>query len=361
MLPHLLYWILKFLFFLLHYSAKRFGLSSDFWKRRNASDHILVFSEPMHGLYHPRSRRGNFHFIHSQKQLSPPIVISVELSKTFVSMYPSCAVKNMLVPYPNTHGSWFNGNFQKQATTKLQSLNLTVLNSEYALDAEKVIGGRPIAQYYSAGNHGTCTKLRRALKQDYEACSNSYQGMRKLDVMHYSMGMQISTFCSCPGGDSPSAKRMFDSLIGGCIPLILSEDFVWPFTTEFDKELQLNPSEFSIQLNATEYDDVLLDERSCQPLNPKRPGMQAELALISAEEVARLRRGVKKAHELYSWYSFRSDLPENPLQEGVLPDGGAAHFVVKELGKRALGKRWPACEQELKSSVIREEPRQFKC
>ena len=63
-----------------------FGLTSKYWQRRNGSDHILVMSEPLHGLYHPRSRRGNFHFIHSQKQLTPPIIISVELSATFVKM-----------------------------------------------------------------------------------------------------------------------------------------------------------------------------------------------------------------------------------------------------------------------------------
>jgi hypothetical protein len=63
-----------------------FGLTSKYWQRRNGSDHILVMSEPLHGLNHPRSKRGNYHFIHSQKQLTPPIVVSVELSTTFVEM-----------------------------------------------------------------------------------------------------------------------------------------------------------------------------------------------------------------------------------------------------------------------------------
>jgi hypothetical protein len=45
-----------------------FGLTAEYWKRRKGADHILVFSEPMHGLWHPRSRRGNYHFVNDQKQ-----------------------------------------------------------------------------------------------------------------------------------------------------------------------------------------------------------------------------------------------------------------------------------------------------
>lgn len=33
---------------------KHFGLTSKYWKQRGGSDHILVFSEPMHGTWHPR-------------------------------------------------------------------------------------------------------------------------------------------------------------------------------------------------------------------------------------------------------------------------------------------------------------------
>lgn len=65
---------------------KTFGLTSKYWRRRNGADHIVVMSEPLHGYSHPRNRRGNYHYLHSQKQLSPPIVISIELSTTFMEM-----------------------------------------------------------------------------------------------------------------------------------------------------------------------------------------------------------------------------------------------------------------------------------
>ena len=73
---------------------KMFGLTSMYWRRRNGSDHILVMSEPLHGLSHPRNKRGNYHYIHSQRQLTPPIIISIELSKTFVEMVMNKNVNN---------------------------------------------------------------------------------------------------------------------------------------------------------------------------------------------------------------------------------------------------------------------------
>jgi len=329
-----------------------FGLTSKYWKQRGGADHILVFSEPMHGLYHPKSRRGNFHFIHTQKQLTPPIVISVELSTTFVQQYPKCAAKNILMPYPNTDGEWFNGVFESQASGMAKEL--TVETSSAALAVEKELAksspdARPVSQFYSAGNHGTCTRLRRAMQQDYRKCSPAHKVIsEQLQAKHFAHGMHLSTFCPCPGGDSPSAKRHYDSLIAGCIPIILSHDFVWPFTNEFDKTIGLDPNEFSLRLEATDFQDPLLDQSTCQPLNNTRPGLQSFIDSISKDEITRLRDGVKRARELYTWYEFDASIGTNPLKDGVLPTGGAAHQLVAMLAERARGKMWPDCEIELK-------------
>jgi hypothetical protein len=346
---------------------KHFGLTSKYWKRRGGSDHILVFSEPMHGLYHPRSKRGNFHFIHSQKQLKPPIVISVELSTTFIRMYPKCAAKNILVPYPNTDGNWFNGAYEKQAEELRETANVTTVDSSVALPAERELAAtslsdaRPVAQFYSAGNHGTCSKLRKAMQQDYRKCSSSFPALsKKLHATNYALGMRFSTFCPCPGGDSPSAKRHYDALIAECIPIILSSDFVWPFTNEFDPDIGLDPSEFSLRLKAQDYDTALLNSTTCQPIDESRPGFQVYLESISVEEIQRVREGVEKARKLYAWYKYDSDLPENPLREGILPDGGTAHEIVKMLADRAAGAKWPACEEEL-THDHGPDARQFNC
>jgi Exostosin family len=218
-----------------------------------------------------------------------------------------------------------------------------------------------LAQYYSAGNHGTCRKLRKAMQSDYVNCAPSHKELKDtLKNPQFSVGMRLTTFCPAPGGDSPSAKRMFDALIAGCIPVILSEDFVWPSTKEFDPQLKLDPSDFSIRLNATDFDEPLLDSSNCQPLNESKPGLQAFFESISNPELDRLRQGVQKAGKLYSWYKESEHLPANPLKERVLPDGGAAFFVVQALSERSEGQRWPACAEELKLPRG-PDPMQFKC
>ena len=340
-----------------------FGLTSKYWKRRGGSDHILVFSEPMHGLSHPRSRRGNFHFVNTQKQLKPPIVISVELSTTFVQQYPKCAAKNILMPYPNTDGRWFNGKMDQETSEMLATANITVSSSAAALAAEKAQSkeGRPIAQFYSAGNHGTCRNLRKAMTEDYRSCSPSYTVYKEsFPSANHAHGMRLSTLCPCPGGDSPSAKRMFDSIIAGCIPVILSKDFVWPFTSEFDPSISLDPNEFSLRLEASDYEVPQLDAKTCNPLNETKPGLQKEFEAMPTQYIQRLRQGIARARHLYSWYDFSRSIPDNPLRENVLPTGGAAHALVAALGERAAGAFWSACEEELKSDRG-PDARQFLC
>jgi hypothetical protein len=338
-----------------------FGLTSKYWSRRSGSDHILVFGEPLHGLSHTKSKKGNFHFIHSQKQLTPPIVISVELSTTFVEMYPNCARKNILMPYPNTDGEWFNGKLNQEMSRNLEKAGLDATKSDAALPTEKLRAlrnetARPLAQYYSGGNHGSCAPLRRAMKRDFD-CTPSGKISPKI-AKSWSLAYRAATFCPCPGGDSPSAKRMFDALLAGCIPIILSQDFVWPFTNEFDPPRSLDPSDFSIRLQASDYLQPHADEE-CTWKN-QSGSLHAKLESIDAAEIQRLRQGVERVRDLYAYYRTSEDLPNNPLKEGILPDGGAAHALVAALAERASGAYWPACQAELQSSSYKNVNR-FKC
>lgn len=422
---------------------RTFGLTSKYWQRRGGSDHIMVFSEPLHGLWHPRWKRGNYHFIRSQYQLRPPIVISVELSTTFVDMYPHCAKKNILMPYPNTDGRWFNGVLNEEAMAALvemgihnASTSMAALSSEVELERRALqsttsftleAGGdgtatdairfehrrvdtrfqpRVMGQFYQGGNHGECTTLRKSMKNDFY-CTPSGKLASQHKMKNYAYGYRQSTFCPCPGGDSPSAKRMYDALLAGCIPVILSHDFVWPFTTEFDrtsahvpvrtppsstttvgttgdgrndgtrtvrlvdddgshnKIVVLNPNDYSIRLPAADH-EVAKFNKKCERVqgdDKNTTDLQSLLDAIPHEEIIRLREGVAQAGYAYSYYRFRPDLPDNPLREGVLPDGGAAHVLVRALEERAFGKLWPDCQQELvgKNPDVEDEVSNFKC
>jgi hypothetical protein len=160
---------------------------------------------------------------------------------------------------------------------------------------------------------------------------------------------------------------MFDALHAGCIPVILSYDYVWPFTAEFDivaengSAVLLDPNDFSIRLKAEDYVEAKHDDR-CGWLNDTSRDLQAFLESITSEEIQRLRRGVEKAADTYAYYRRREDLPDNPMVEGVLPDGGAAHALIAALSERSSGALWPACQEELsKLPPGRHDPKQFKC
>jgi len=212
--------------------------------------------------------------------------------------------------------------------------------------------------------------MRKALIEDYRQCSSSFAMLeRKLKTLFFGLGMRLSTFCPCPGGDSPSAKRNFDAILAMCIPVVVTDEFVWPFSKEFDPQLELDPSEFSLRFNASRYHTKSLDPATCQPIfnndtQTNATGMQADLEAISPDTILKLRMGLEKARYLYSWYATKDKLPINLLQQRVLPDGGTAHMLVKLLAERATGEKWAACQQELQQPVKERSQRSgrgFRC
>ena len=42
-------------------------------------------------------------------------------------------------------------------------------------------------------------------------------------------GMRKSLFCLSPAGDTPSSARLFDAIVSGCIPVIISDEVELPF------------------------------------------------------------------------------------------------------------------------------------
>ena len=132
----------------------------------------------------------------------------------------------------------------------------------------------------------------------------------------------------------------------------------------------LNPDDFSIRLRATDHERSKFDSpTTCTPIttddnttNQGNLSLQSVLEAISSDELARLRRGVNLAADTYSCYKKRSDLPDNPLRDGILPDGGAAHALVRALEERASGALWDACHREMEDKDIRTDPvSKFKC
>jgi hypothetical protein len=339
---------------------RRYGLTSRYWKRKQGADHFFVMSEPCNGLIHLHGpQRGNYNYIVTQRQHTPPIVISIELSTTFVDMYPKCAAKNIVLPYANVDGKWFRGYFEQQAKAVrniflLPPSTTTNKNSNAAAAAATTarrrritdddMEARPILVHYEAGDHGQCTTLRRGLNFNHMCNNKSYRKVTKKKIPRQIL-MHLSKFCPCPAGDSPSARRMFDAVASGCIPVILASDFVWPLTKEMDPSLDLDPATFSLRLNFTEFGRFMF-KGQCRRL-PNSQTLEEYLETIPEAEIRRLQDGLRKVAPLYAYYRRRSNMSDTPLSDRLIPDGGAAHALVHELAKRATENRWESCKEEL--------------
>lgn len=43
-------------------------------------------------------------------------------------------------------------------------------------------------------------------------------------VKSYASQMMHTRFCLCPRGDSPTSRRLFDAIVAGCLPIVISDD-----------------------------------------------------------------------------------------------------------------------------------------
>ena len=94
-----------------------------------------------------------------------------------------------------------------------------------------------------------------------------------------------SDFCICPRGDVPTAKRLFDAVYFGCIPVFVSDEIVFPFSGNF-----LDYSSFSLRIKEKDVDRI--------------PEI---LESYSQDQIAQMRKELKKAAEI-----FRFRLGETP-------------------------------------------------
>lgn len=302
---------------------RTFNVTGRFW-REFPERHILVQPAPVTGLRHPKGRRGWHHYL---QQLTAPIWISLELSRSFLAEYPRCSAKNIVVPYPTPGKRWHDGDWRRQA----RSLNQSA-----------------IFAFCHAGDHG-CANVRRAIKSEFRKSGGSASIVLPPDnpppskSLHHvprQVLMHLSTFCPCPEGDSPSAKRQYDSVLAGCVPVVVSDDAVWAYTPPFG---DLDETKFALRIPEA----VALNET-----------MLESLRRIPRESLLELRREGTKARAAYSYYSSPHEHHHHhraggnrrqgdPLLDRLFPDGGALDALVKELEKRARQSRWPACRSEL--------------
>ncbi|KAJ1453615.1 exostosin family-domain-containing protein [Pelagophyceae sp. CCMP2097] len=325
---------------------KHFNTTDKWWHRRGGADHILVQAAPVTGLRHPKGKRG---FAHYMQQLTPPIWLSIELSRSFVAEYPTCSRKNIVLPYPVPGRGWHDGTWRGQARRV----------AEEAFTHPAAGEARPLRIYNQAGNHG-CVNVRMGIKRELATATPEYGGVKSPSYVleaGFSMGsahktakfhsarqamMHLSSFCPCPEGDSPSAKRHYDAILAGCVPVLISDDALWAFAQEFGFG-ELDPGLFALRIP-----EEAMTQHGGVGSNATTFPMLKHIAAVDATRLAALRQAGTQAAHFYRYYAARNYGKQDPLVSQAFPDGGALAMLVHELAKRAKGARWPKCESELR-------------
>ncbi|XP_065853119.1 probable arabinosyltransferase ARAD1 [Euphorbia lathyris] len=169
----------------------------EYWKRNNGRDHVIIAGDP-NALYRIIDRVKN----------------SILLLSDFGRVRPDqgSLVKDVIIPYAhriNTYNGeigvkdrktllFFMGNRYRKDGGKIRDLLFQMLEKE---DDDVVI------------KHGTQSRENR------RAASH---------------GMHASKFCLNPAGDTPSACRLFDSIVSLCVPVIVSDSIELPFEDIID-------------------------------------------------------------------------------------------------------------------------------
>ncbi|KAL6201682.1 hypothetical protein ACLB2K_025394 [Fragaria x ananassa] len=170
--------------------------AQEYWKRNNGRDHVIMASDP-NALYKILDRVKN----------------AVLLVCDFGRLKPDqgSLVKDVIVPYShriNTYTGdisvenrntllFFMGNRFRKEGGKIRDLLFQLLENEEDMIVK----------------HGTQSReSRRAATH----------------------GMHTSKFCLNPAGDTPSACRLFDSIVSLCVPVIISDSIELPFEDVVD-------------------------------------------------------------------------------------------------------------------------------
>ncbi|XP_028803226.1 probable arabinosyltransferase ARAD1 [Neltuma alba] len=168
----------------------------EYWKRNNGRDHVIIASDP-NALYRVMDRVKN----------------SVLLVADFGRLRPDqgSIVKDVVIPYSHRLRTY-------EGDVGLENRNtlLFFMGARYRKE-----GGKIRDKLFQILEHEEDVIIKHG--------TQSTENRRAA-----SKGMHTSKFCLHPAGDTPSACRLFDSIVTLCVPVIVSDSIELPFEDIID-------------------------------------------------------------------------------------------------------------------------------
>lgn len=168
------------------------------WKRSEGRDHIL----PVH---HPWSFKSVRRFMKNSIWLLP----DMDSTGNWYKPGQVWLEKDLILPYvPNVEVC----DAKCMSESESQRKTLLFFRGRLKRNAGGKIRGNLVAELQ--GKEGVVIEEGTAGANGKQAAQN---------------GMRRSVFCLSPAGDTPSSARLFDAIVSGCIPVIVSDELELPF------------------------------------------------------------------------------------------------------------------------------------
>ncbi|KAI3864144.1 hypothetical protein MKW98_031736 [Papaver atlanticum] len=188
------------------------------------ADYVPVISEKYQ--YWNRSSGGD-HFMVSCHDFAPYVT----------SHAPNKLFKNVIKVLCNANSS---ETFQPKRDVSLPEIYLLPRTLGTATQFRKTGLNRSILGFFAGGAHGT---IREKLMEHWKDKDNELQVHEYLPKgQDYGELMAQSKFCLCPSGYEVASPRVVEAIHASCVPVILSDHYVLPFSDVLDW------SQFSVQI-----------------------------------------------------------------------------------------------------------------